>query len=178
MATEQEVVSPPAQGEQVDFEEKTLLRWESAERLYKTRGKEFYSTMVVLAVLISIIMFFIEGIMPVLVIWAIVFVAWAMSKTVPVKAGHEITSLGIRTGGGLYTFPEMLFFWVEEKWGEKVLKVAIARVFPNQLSLIINAVDDLPIRKILTGNGVVFRKPEPNLLDKITRFLGEKIPLE
>ncbi len=161
-----------------DFEEKTLLAWESAERLHKVRGKDFYSTMIVLAVLVSIIMFFIEGIMPVLVIWAIVFVTWVMSKTPPQKIGHEITSLGIRTSNELYRFSEMLFFWMEDKWGEKVLKVAIARRFPTQLNIIVKAEDDLKIRKIMVDNGVFLQKPEPNLLDKVTKWVGEKIPLD
>ena len=175
---ETENQTAPMDVNEMDFEEKVLLSWESAERLHKARGKDFYSTMVVLAVLVSIIMFFIEGLIPVLVVWTIVFVTWVMSKTPPQKIEHQITSLGIRTSNELYRFNEMMFFWVEEKWGEKILKIAITRRFPTQLSILIKVEDDLKIRKILVDNSVFLQKPVPNLLDKITKWVGEKVPLE
>lgn len=161
-----------------DFEEKILFSWESLERVHKIRGKDFYSTIIVLGVLVSIIMFFIEGLTPVLVIWAVIFVAWVISKTPPSKTEHQITSLGIRTGGGLYRFSEMLFFWVEEKWGEKILKVALARGFPNQLNIIISPNDDLKIRNIMVQRGIQLSKPEPTFLDKAVKWFSEKIPFE
>ncbi len=159
------------------LDERTLLAWRSAERLFKARSKEFYSTIIVLAVLMSVIMFFIEGVMPVLVIWAFVFVVYATTKTPPAEADHELSTWGIRTGGKLYRFSGMILFWIEEKWGKSVLRVILSS-FPGQLILLINKADEEKIKKILADNQVTMQKPEPSSTDKAVKWLSEKIPLD
>jgi len=159
------------------LDERSLLIWRSPERLHKARTKEFYSTIVVLAVLVSVIMFFIEGLMPVFVIWAIVFVVWATTKTPPVEAEHEITTWGIKTGGKLYRYNSMVVFWMEEKWEKTVLRI-ILNVFPGQLVLIINKADEEKIKKILADNQLTMQKPDPSSTDKVVKWLSEKIPLD
>lgn len=159
------------------LDEQVLLSWRSSERLFKARSKEFYSTIVVLAVLISIIMFFIEGLMPVFVIWAFVFVVYATTKTLPAEADHQLTSWGIRTGGKLYRFNQMVLFWLEEKWERSVLRIILSN-FPGQLILIVNKTDEEKIKKILADNRVTMQKPEPSATDKAVKWLSEKIPLD
>ena len=138
-------------------DERVLLTWRSEERLYKPRGKEFYSTIVVLAFLVSVILFFIEGIMPALVVWAVVFVIWATSKTPPVESEHQLTSWGIRTSGKLYRYSQMPIFWLEEKWNKTVLRVLLTS-FPGQLVLLVNKEDEAKIKKMLSDNQVAMQK--------------------
>lgn len=159
------------------LDERVLLTWRSPERLFKARSREFYSTVVVLAVLLSIIMFFIEGVMPALVIWAFVFVVYATTKTPPAEADHELTSWGIRTGGKLYRFNQMILFWIEEKWGKSVLRIILTG-FPGQLILLISKADEELIKKTLADNQITMQKPEPSSTDKAVKWLSEKIPLE
>lgn len=163
--------------EKSGLDESVLLAWRSPERLFKARSREFYSTIVVLAFLLSVIMFFIEGVMPVLVIWAFVFVVYATTKTPPSEANHELTSWGIRTGGKLYRFNQMVVFWVEEKWGKSILRVILSN-FPGQLVLIFNKEDEGLFKKTLADKQVTMQKPEPSATDKAVKWLSEKIPLE
>jgi hypothetical protein len=166
-----EVVSESELGE-----EKILHSWSSIERPHKKWSKEFYSTVIVLAVLISIIFFFIEGLMLVLVIWAIVFMAWAISKTEPGTREHKITDKGIRTGGVLYRWETMRIYWLEEKWDKKLLRVLLSR-FPGQLVLVYGKEDEKKMRKIM-NQFVLSEKPEATRIDKIVKWFGEKLPLE
>ena len=159
------------------LDERVLLAWRSPERLFKQRGKEFYSTIIVLGVLISVILFFIEGIMPALVVWAVIFVVWATGKTPPAESEHQITSWGIRTAGKLYRFSGMTIFWLEEKWNKTVLRVLLM-AFPGQLVLLVNKEDEAKIKKILSDNRVTMQKPEPTWTDNLVKWFGEKIPLE
>ena len=177
-----EVMDPEAEKltpatEETTVDEKALLTWRSAERLFKQRGKEFYSTIIVLGVLISVILFFIEGVMPALVVWAVIFVIWATGKTPPAESEHQITSWGIRTAGKLYRFSEMTVFWLEEKWDKTVLRVLLL-TFPGQLVLLVNREDEAKIKKMLSDNRVTMRKPEPTWTDNLVKWFGEKIPLE
>lgn len=166
-----------AQAETSGLDERVILTWRSPERLFKTRSKEFYSTIVVLAVLLSIIMFFIEGVMPVLVIWAFLFVVWVTTKTPPLEADHQLTSWGIRTGGKLYRFNQMVVFWIEEKWEKSILRVILTG-FPGQLVMLVNKEDEEKIKKTLADNQVTMQKPEPSWTDNAVKWLSEKIPLD
>ncbi len=164
-------------GDPYETEEELLFAWESDGRLYKQRGKDFYSSMVVLALLVSVIMFFIEGLMPVFLIWSVVFVIWALTKTPPVAVAHKITSWGIRSEDQLYVWGEMNNFWFEEKWGKKILRVLLRRRFPGQLILIVNEKDQEKIKEMV-NKFVVLEKPKPSWSDKLVKWFGEKVPLD
>lgn len=159
------------------YEERDVLSWKSMERVYKMRGKEFFSTVVVLALLVSVILFFIEGLMPVLVIWAIFFVVWSANRTPPVETDHRLTTLGIRTGGSFFRFSEMKQAWVEEKYADRVLRIVLMK-FPWQASLIIKKEDERKIIELLADKGVVIFKPDQTKVERLVKWLGEKIPLE
>lgn len=159
------------------LEERELYSWQAVARVYKTRGKDFYSTVIVLAVLISVIMFFIEGIMPVLLVWAIVFVIWAINKTPPEEVKHTITNRGIRTGGGIYFWEEMVFFFIEDDGENKVLRVVLARRFPGQLGLVLKKGDEEKIKQLI-GKRVELNKPEPGWMDRFIVWFKKKVPLE
>ncbi len=175
MSKKQEVVREPV--DELDMgEEKVLFTWKSIERPHKRWSKEFYSTVIVLAVLVSIIFFFIEGVMPVLVIWAVVFMAWAMSKTEPGIREHKITDKGVRTGGALYRWEIMRNFWFEVKWGKKLLRVLLNK-FPGQLVLVYGQAEEKKIREIM-GRFLTLEKPESTYTDRVVKWFGEKVPLE
>jgi len=167
---------PEYNGDPLETEEQLLLSWRSWGRLFKPKGKEFYSTMLVLALLLSAIMFLIEGVMPVFLIWSIVFVIWVLSKTKPVEVIHKLTAWGIRSDEQLYRYEEMENFWVEEKGGEMVLRVLLRRRFPGQLVLIVNRGDEEKIAKVLK-RFVRLEKPAATWTDKTARWLSEKVPL-
>jgi len=164
---------------QVDpLEEQVLYSWSGPSRLYKERGKEFYSTVFVLGLLISVIMFLIEGLMPVFLIWSVIFVVWVISKNKPEKIENKITSLGIRTIGELYSWEEMLFFWLEEKHKEKVLlRVVMQRKFPSQLGLVLDSKDKDKVKKMV-NQFVQYKEPKEGMADKFIGWVGKKIPLD
>lgn len=159
------------------LEERELYSWKAPARVFKMRGKDFYSTIIVLALLVSVIMFFIEGIMPVLLIWAIVFVVWALNKTKPEIVEHVLTNRGIRTGGQMYFWEEMAFFFIEESKDKKVLRVVLARRFPGQLGLVLKKGGEAQVKQIV-GKQVDLHKPEPGWMDRFIEWFKKKVPLE
>lgn len=169
-------VLPEYNGSPLETEEKLLFGWQAPGRLFKTRGKEFYSTILVLAVLLSVIMFLIEGIMPVFLIWSIVFLVWVLSKTKPAEVEYKITSWGLRSDGQLYQWEEMNVFWIEEKNKELVLRILLTRKFPGQLVAILNQGDENKVAELMKRR-VRLEKPAATMTDKVARWLSEKVPL-
>jgi hypothetical protein len=163
-------------GDPLETEEEIFFAWEAPGRIFRERNKEFYSTILILALLLSVIMFLIEGVMPVFLIWSVVFLVWVMSKTKPVMVTHKLTSWGIRSDEQLFQWDEMETFWVEEKKGEVVLRVLLFRRFPGQLVLILTRGNEEKVAGIMK-RFVKLEKPAPTWSDKTAKWLSEKVPL-
>jgi hypothetical protein len=159
-----------------DLTEKEIMEWESYERPHKVWTKEFYSSVIVIAFLVSVILFFIEGVMPVFVVWALVFMMWAMSRTEPLITKNTLTTWGIRSMNKMYDFPKMTNFWIETKWGTRLLRINLKEA-PWHVVFVISKEVEEKI-KVEIGKIVPYSEPEITVMDKMVKWLGEKIPLE
>ena len=159
-----------------NLEEKIIFDWTSYERPQKKWSREFYSSVIVMAFLASIILYFIEGIMPILVIWALVFMLWAMSRTEPRLEKYAISTWGLKTKDRIYRFETMNNFWFESKWGGRLMRINLAGA-PWHLVIVINSETEDKIRKLMLQE-VVFQEPPITWVDRLVKWLGDKIPLE
>lgn len=159
-----------------NLNERKLFEWEAYERPHKVWTKEFYSSVIVIAFLVSVILFFIEGLMPVFVVWALVFMMWAMGRTEPKKVKSELTSWGLRSGEKLYDFQRMTNYWIETKWGSRLLRMNLVDAPWHIVSVILDE-DEEKIKEILSDQ-VMYREPEVTWMDRWVNWLGKKMPLE
>ena len=158
-------------------EEKTLIAWKAPERLHKTRGKEFYTTVGAFVFLLSIITLFFKEILLMVTIWAFAFVSIAMSKTQPEIIDYAITTRGLKIGKNKYRWGQLARFWLEEKLGKIILYVDTLRSFPGRLAVILGPTDKDKIKAILVKK-IPYDKPEDTFVDKAGKWISEKIPLE
>ncbi len=165
-----------ANEETKDLIEKPLLEFEAYERPHKVWTREFYSSVIVIAFLVSVILYFIEGLMPVVVIWTLVFMLWAMAKTEPRLIKTTLTSFGLKSGDKTYRYEEMDSFWFETKWGSRLLRINLA-VVPWHIVTVIDPKKEDEIRKII-GERVLYQEPATTWLDRAMKWISEKMPLE
>lgn len=158
------------------MKEKQIIEWESYDRPHKTWTKEFYSTVVVIAFLVSVILFFIEGVMPVVVVWALVFMIWSMNRVEPKLTKTTLTTWGIRSADRLYLYRDMDNFWFETKWSTRLLRVNLNGT-PWHVVFVIDPKEENKIKDQVV-RFVPMVEPVPTAGDKLTKWLGEKIPLE
>ena len=158
------------------MEENVVFEWKAMDRPHREWSRDFYSTVIVLAFLVSVIMFFIEGLLPVLVVWAVVFAMWQMNKVEPKEEEYAINTWGIRTKERTYRWEEMNTFWFEDKWGSRLLRILTNRV-PWQLILVIKKEDEEEIKKLIVEN-VAYEEPKQTWMDRMVKWFGEKLPLE
>ena len=169
--------------EQVFEEEKQLLHWVGLERPFKQRPREFFSTVLVLALLVGIILFFIEGLMPVLVVGAVTFMVFVLYKTEPGKVEYAVTSFGVGVGSARYRWEEFIAFWFEDKWGSRVLNLQTVRPVPGLVMMVLpgegdkSGVSEEDFKKALLKY-LPMEKPEPGWADKAVSWVSKKVPLE
>lgn len=165
-----------ANNENLDLSEKVLLDFEAYDRPYKNWSREFYSSVIVIAFLVSVILYFIEGFLPVLVIWALVFMLWALSKAEPKMMKTEITSWGLKSTDRTYRYEEMASFWFETKWGSRLMRINLLAV-PWHLVVVIDPKKEEEIKNLMLRQ-VIYQEPALTRVDKWVKWVGEKMPLE
>lgn len=155
-----------------------LIEWEAPSRPFKKRSQEFYRTVGSIAFLVIIILFFVKEIALIGVIIATLFVMYVLSSVPPEKLKNKITTLGIQTDEHFHKWEEMRGFWFDERYGQRMLVIALLFGFPTRLFLLLNGADEDKIKKILMEKLPFHEKPERTFLDDASDWLSAKIPLE
>ena len=158
-------------------EMKSLLKWQAAERPFKKRDREFFTTIAAIAVLLAVIFLFIKEWMAIGVITSLVFVGYVLATVEPEKTEHEITTRGVITGGKLYRWEELRSFWFSNKWKDKLLNIETRLRFPGRLVMLLGGRTKAEIKKVLEKH-VQFEVPEETFMDRSAQWLQDKVPLE
>ncbi|MBU3957154.1 hypothetical protein KKI19_02695 [Patescibacteria group bacterium] len=156
---------------------KTLLAWTASERPFKRRSREYFTTIGAIVFLIGVILLFLKEWLLIVVIIALMFVAYIMSTVEPRKVEHKITNEGIVTGGRRYRWGELGRFWFTEKWGEKVLHTETLFGMPRQLLMLLGETKEEQVKKILSDY-LPFEEPEKTWVDNASEWLSRRVPLE
>ena len=159
-------------------EKNILLEWESPARPYKSHSRDFYRTIGALSFLVIVILVFMGEFLLIGVILATLFVIYALSAVPPTNIRHKITNLGIETGNYFHRFEEMMEFWFDEKYKQKLLVIRTLLGFPSHLQLLIKHEDELKIKNILSDKLPYRERPEKTWLDRASDWLVKNIPLE
>jgi len=156
--------------------EKDILLWTAPSRPFKKRNKKYYSTLAMIALLISLILGLAGQIAAITVVIAVCFLAYVLSVVPPQDINYKISTWGIRVENSLFYWEELGRFWFSQKHEEKVLNVETAR-FPNRLTILLGDQDEELIKLILS-EVLLNKKPDPTLYEKVAAWLQEKIPLD
>src|SRR3990167_2450241 len=152
-----------------DRKEEVLYSWKAPLRPFKKRDREFFTTVVVIAVLISLILFFLEGILPVAVIIALVFLVYVLSTVPPDEVEHKITNQGVHFAGTRYVWENLRRYWFATRFGTQLLVVEATKA-PWRIEMVITSEDKENVKKALEKH-LLFEEASPNFLDKAAHWL-------
>jgi len=158
--------------------EKTLFSWKGAARPFKKRSREFYSTVGVIVLLLSVILFFAREFLLIGVIVSLAFIGYVLASVEPEDIVYKVTNKGIRIVDKYYFFEYMGRFWFEEKWGQRLLMIEHFGGFPT---VVVAVLREKSQEKGLMGilkEYLIFQKPAPTAMDNMAKWISEKIPLE
>ncbi len=156
--------------------EEVILEWQAASRPFKKRNRQFFSTVAIITLLISLILFFAGQFLPIAVVISVAFLAYVLSSVPPDNVTNKLTTYGIRHDENLYYWEEMGRFWFDERHGEDVLHIEIAR-FPGRLTLLLGKQSKDQMTQMLS-EVLLNEKPKDTFYDKTASWLQEKIPLD
>lgn len=168
---------PPSPVTVVQEPLKDLLVWKAAERPFKQRDREWYTTIVAIIFLLVVILLFLKEWLLIGVIISIGFLSYVLSSVPPQESENKITTRGVITGGKRFDWAFLGRFWFSQKWGNEILNIETRLNFPRRLMLLLGSTNKDQVKKIVEKY-LIFEKPEKTFIDKASLWLQEKVPLE
>ena len=153
-----------------------MATWEAPSRPFKKRDRQFFVTVTVIALLISLILFFSGQFLPIAVVISVVFLLYVLQVIPPHNISHKITTFGISVEGNLYYWQELGRFWFEKKYDQLLLNVETLR-FPGRVTVVLPEDKKQDVTEILS-EVLLQQKPDLTLFEKIAAWVQEKVPLE
>ncbi len=157
--------------------EKILLEWTAPSRPYKVRSREFYTTILSIAFLLGVILLLLKEFLLIGVIMAFAFLSYVLATYKPEDAKHQITTSGIRTDDKLYEWDKLTNFWLKKQWDQEVVICKTLAALPGVILLVVDPDKREKIVKAI-GDKIPLVKPTDSFVDKASKWLGNKIPLE
>lgn len=157
--------------------EMLVLEWKAASRPYKKRHQRYFSTILIIALLVSLILFFAGQFLPIAVVISVVFLVYVQAVVPPTEVTNRITTYGIRIDTELYYWQELGRFWFEEKYNQPQVIIEMGR-FPGRISMVLGPdVTKKQVKDIL-ADVLMFERPQLTQYEKIAKWLEKKLPLD
>lgn len=165
---------PPAALPPKPVQEKILLTWIAPSRPFKRRSRDFYIKVLTVAALFGLILFLLEGLMPVLLLIALIFLFYVMSTIEPDTIEYQLTSFGVKIAGKRTDWNLMNRFWFTKRLGSELLTIETAAL-PGRLELMFKPELKADITKIVSDY-LTHEEIPPAFLDKLTGFTSKFFP--
>jgi len=156
--------------------EQILLTWQAPSRIFKKRSRQYFATIVVIGLLISLILLFAGQFLPIAVVLSVVFLVYILSTVPPSTVNHKISNFGIWVENNLYYWEELGRYWYTEKLGQTLFNFEVAR-FPGRITILLGETSRDELESFLS-QVLVNEKPAPTFFDKAADWIEKNIPLD
>lgn len=156
--------------------EKDIFLWNAPSRPFKRRSHEYWIRLIAVASIFGVILFIIEGVMPVMLLVALIFLYYVLSTVEPENIGYRFTNRGVYVGPQLFSWESFTRFWLTERFGSRLLVLEMFTL-PGRLELVINSNQEKEITKVLSAY-LPHEETPPTRLDKAANWLANRFETE
>lgn len=155
-------------------QEKDLLSWTAPARPFKRRTRDFYVTVLAIAGLFGLILFFVDGFLPVILVISLVFLYYVMSTVEPDNIMYGVTNKGIKIAGSLTPWEQMGRFWFTRRFDNELLVLETSNL-TGRMELVVTS-DIKPSLQKALSKYLVHEEVPPNYMDKAATWFSKKLP--
>jgi hypothetical protein len=159
-------------------EVKTLLAWQAPGRPFKKRKREYFATMILLALLFEVLFFLFGQYMLMLVVVSLVFVTFALATVPPADFHYRISSEGITIEDHFFLWQELYDFYFKRRHGLDILHIRTHALIPGELTLTLGRVSKEHIKSVLLPFLPYREFVKPTFVEKSGNWLAKTFPLE
>ena len=161
-------------GGQELVQEKELFVWSAPTRPFKRRDREFYITISVIAGIVGLILFFTEGLVPVILIISLIFLFYILSTVEPEVIEYKFTNKCIKIADTKVEWSLLTRFWFSRRYNSELL-IFEKTTLPGRVELVIDGADKEKIREVLRKY-VIEEETPLSFMDKSANWFSKKLP--
>lgn len=155
-----------------------LLSWKAPSRPFRKKDRSYYTTIVILIVLISLIALLAGEKLLIGVLLALLFLIYVLNFTPPEEIEYKISTQGITIKDHFYHWFELDSFWFSQKEGFKVLNCLTRFRFPGLLMLVLGDIKEEEVKRVC-AKYLPFHEIAPkSTFEKWSESLQKHFPLE
>lgn len=155
--------------------EKDVLVWTAPARPFKRRNRQFYVTVIAIAAIVGLILFLVDGFLPVLLVISTVFLFYVLSTVEPENIEYRVTSLGIKIADTPRVDWDLTTrFWFTRRFDSDVLVIETL-TFPGRLEMVINSEKKGEVEAAISKY-IKFEEAPVSNLDKAANWFSQKLP--
>lgn len=158
---------------QLSKAKENVFVWVSDSRYFEKKPRVYFRAITVLALLISLLLFFLKETLLIILVWLVYFVVYVRSVIEPAKTKYQITEYGINYYGGLITFKQIIAFSIITKKYDQILRIVL-QPDGRQYDLVLPK-DPKHIKQIvhfLNQKALFLEELPQSGVEKLGRFLG------
>lgn len=155
-------------------EPEVLLSWQAPSRPFKRRSRDFYVTLVAMTSMVGLVIFLIEGFMPILLLISLVFLFYVLSTVEPEMIEYQITNKGVKMAMKTTAWKFMNRYWFTTRFGSTLLVIETYNL-PGRMELVIDPGSKDKINDILKEL-LVHEQIPPSGLDRATAWFSKFLP--
>ena len=157
---------------------KTLLAWKAPGRPYKKRTKSYFTSLLLLALLVEIILFLFSQYALMAVVGSLVFLALALALTPPGDFNYRISTEGIMVEDHFFLWDELYDFYFKRRNGMDILHIRTYAMVPGELTLTLGELTAEHVRQALLPYLPYREYVKPTMMEKSADWLSKNFPLE
>lgn len=154
-----------------------VYAWKAPLRAYKKSNKRVLRFYIAVALLLTIIIFFLGDRIIIIPIWSILFLFYVLTITPPPIVENKITKFGIETAGITLRWDVLSHFYFTERFGFTILTVLTNPPYSFHAYMVIPSESiKKSVMKILAEHIVYQDKPMVTITDRMINWLSYLIP--
>jgi len=154
-----------------------ILSWKAPLRPYKKRLGSILRFYLAVALLFSLIVFFIGDKILLIPTWAILFLFYILTVTPPPIINNAVTSFGVETGGITIKWEFFSYFYLSSRFGYKMLTLVGHPPYNAHVYLVLpNDEKENNLINIFAEKVVYRQKPADGFVEKTTNFFLSLVP--
>lgn len=154
--------------------EQEIISWIAPARPFKRRNREFWVTVIAIAAVVGLVLFLVEGFMPVLLVVSVVFLFYVLSTVEPEKIEYQITTKGIKVAGKRTDWDTMNRFWFTRRFDSDLLVIETF-VLPGRLEVVLDGSKREAVKEALSKY-LTHEEIPASGLDRAANWFSKKLP--
>jgi hypothetical protein len=156
-----------------------FFTWRAPLRAYKKRSAGVLRFYIAVALLLSLVVFFLDEKILTLPIWAIMFLFYVLTITPPPIITNKLTKFGVETAGNTYRFETLSHFYFVKRFDYGILVIVGKPPYFYHIYLVLSEdTSRQELIQLLSEHLIYQEHPHKTFTDKLTEWLTALMPQE